>query len=160
MCWCVCMQLHGSNVEDWNTDKFSIWTKKLENIEQAKTQQEVQTILASTFDPLGMITPGTLKMKLFLQELLEKEKEWDERLSSDEITTWKGIMADLNGISTVHLPRFEGNGSSQLLFLWFIEKSICNCHLPVHNKEWQNYSQFGFFLRQEMHQRRNLPSQG
>ena len=56
-------------------------------------------------------------MKLFLQELLEKEKEWDERLSSDEITTWKGIMADLNGISTVHLPRFEGNGSSQLLFL-------------------------------------------
>ena len=56
-------------------------------------------------------------MKLFLQELLEKEKEWDERLSSDEITTWKGIMADLNGISTVHLPRFGGNGSSQLLFL-------------------------------------------
>ena len=64
-----------------------------------------------------MITPGTLKMKLFLQELLEKEKEWDEGLSSDEITTWKGIMADLNGISTVHLPRFGGNGSSQLLFL-------------------------------------------
>ena len=62
-----------------------------------------------------MITPVTLKMKLFLQELWEKEKEGDERLSSEEITTWKGIMTDLNGISSMHLPRFVRNGSSQLL---------------------------------------------
>ena len=62
-----------------------------------------------------MITPATLKMKLYLQELWKKEKEWDERLSSEEITTWKGIMTDLNGISSIHLPRFVGNASSQLL---------------------------------------------
>ena len=62
-----------------------------------------------------MITPVTLKMKLFLQELWEKEKEGDERLSSEEITTWKGIMTDLNGISSMHLPRFVRNGSNQLL---------------------------------------------
>ena len=54
-------------------------------------------------------------MKLFLQELREKEKEWHERLNSEEISTWKGIMADLNGISSIHLPRFVGYGSSQLL---------------------------------------------
>ena len=98
-----------------NTDELSISTRKLENIEQAKTKREVLTTLASTFYTLGMITPATLKMKVFLQELWEKEKEWDERLSSEEITTWKGIMTDLNGISSIHLPRFVGNASSQLL---------------------------------------------
>ena len=98
-----------------NTDELSISTRKLENIEQAKTKREVLTTLASIFYPLGMITPATLKMKLFLQELWKKGKEWDERLSSEEITTWKGIMTDLNGISSIHLPRFVGNASSQLL---------------------------------------------
>ena len=101
----------------WNIDtaELSISTKKLENIEQAKTKREVLTTSASIFDLLGMIKPVTLKMKLFLQELWEKEKEWDERLNSEEIKTWKGIMAELNGISSIHLPRFVGNGSSQLL---------------------------------------------
>ena len=100
----------------WNTstDKFSISTKKLENIEQAKTKQEVLATLASIFNPLRLTTPVTLKMKLLLQELREKEKEWDERLSSEEVTTWKGIMTDLNGISLIHLPRFLVNRSSQL----------------------------------------------
>ena len=53
----------------WNTsrDEFSNSTKKNENIEQAKTKREVLVTLASIFDPLGMITSVTLKMKLFLQ---------------------------------------------------------------------------------------------
>ena len=85
-----------------NTDELSISTRKLENIEQAKTKREVLTTLASIFYPLRMITPATLKMKLFLQELWKKGKKWDERLSSEEITTWKGIMTDLNGISSIH----------------------------------------------------------
>ena len=80
------------------TDDFSIPTKKFRNIEQARTKREVLATLASIFDLLGMITPVTLKMKLFIQELWEKEKQWDERLSSEEITTWKAIMTDLNEI--------------------------------------------------------------
>ena len=97
-----------------------------------------------------MITPVTFKMKLFLQELWEKEEEWHERLSSEEITTWKGIMADLNGISLIHLPRFAGNVSSQLLC--FCDSSskayatvIYLCTIKT------NKITVRFFLRQEMH---------
>ena len=73
----------------WNVtaDGFSISTKKLENIEEAKTKLHVLASLASIFDPLSMKTPVTLQMKLFLQELWKKEKERNERLSSEEITT-------------------------------------------------------------------------
>ena len=84
-------------------------------MEQAKTKREVLATSASIFDPLGMITPVTFKIELFLQELWQKKKEWDKRISNEQIMTWKGIMADLNGISSTHLPRFVGNGSSQLL---------------------------------------------
>ena len=43
----------------WNTstDEFSTSTKKIRNIERAKSKREVLATLASIFDPLGMITP-------------------------------------------------------------------------------------------------------
>ena len=43
------------------------------------------------------------------------EKQWNERLSSEKMTTWKGIITDLQGIFSIHLTRFVRNGSSQLL---------------------------------------------
>ena len=73
----------------WNTnaDELSISTKKLGNIEQAKAKKRSSGCFSLSFGyPLG-ITPVTLKMKLFLQELWEEEKEWDEGLSSEEMTT-------------------------------------------------------------------------
>ena len=164
----VCQPEHKSKWSDDRKSHQGTWTyleheyrptKKLENIEQAKRKQEVLATLASIFDPLGMITPVTFKMKLFLQELWEKEEEWHERLSSEEITTWKGIMVDLNGISLIHLPRFVGNVSSQLLC--FCDSSskayatvIYLCTIKT------NKITVRFFLRQEMHWRRNLPYQG
>ena len=67
----------------WNpdTDEFYISTKRLENIEQKKKKKGKEKVLAtltSIFNPLGMITPITLKMKLFLQELWKKENNCTE----------------------------------------------------------------------------------
>ena len=81
-----------------NPDKFSILTRKLENMEQEKTKREALATLTSIFDPFGMITPVTLKMDMFLQEFGKRKKKIEERRSSEEITTWKGIMTDLDGI--------------------------------------------------------------
>ena len=79
------------------------------NLETWTTKTEVLATLASIFDHLG-ITPVTLKMKLFLKKIMGKGKRRRCKTSSEEITTWKEIMADLNGISSS--PRFVGNGFS------------------------------------------------
>ena len=51
-----------------NLDEFSISTRKLKNMEQKnkKTKRDDLATLTSNFDPLGIITPVTLKMEIFL----------------------------------------------------------------------------------------------
>ena len=51
-----------------NTDELSISTKKFEVQEPATTKRQVLTTLASIYDPLGMMTPVTVKMKIFLRK--------------------------------------------------------------------------------------------
>ena len=52
----------------WNTnaDELSISTRKLKLQQPATTKREVLTTLAFLYDPLGMLTPFTINMKIFI----------------------------------------------------------------------------------------------
>ena len=65
----------------WNTDadELSISTKKLEIQQPATTKREVLTTLASIYDPLGMLTPVKINMKIYMQNLWEKGLDWDNK---------------------------------------------------------------------------------
>ena len=69
----------------------------------------------STSNPLSWLTPSTIVMKIFLQEFWEKGKEWDEKMSDEEIKRWKEIIGGFEYITDIHVPRFAGNGPAQLL---------------------------------------------
>ena len=55
----------------------------------ATTKIPVLTGIASLFDPLGYLTPTTVKMRLFLQNLWIQEKGWDDQLENGDIETWQ-----------------------------------------------------------------------
>ena len=59
----------------------------------ATTKIPVLTAIASLFDPLGYLTPTTVKMRLFLQNLWIQEKGWDDQLKNKNIETWQKIIA-------------------------------------------------------------------
>ena len=101
----------------WNTnaDELSISTKKLEIQQPATTKREVLTTLASLYDPLGMLTPFTINMKIFIQNLWEKGLDWDDKLDDKDKETWKKMTQDIHKLSSIQIPRFIGNGKSQLL---------------------------------------------
>ena len=46
----------------------------------ATIKMQVLTTIVSLFDPLEYLTPTTVKMRLFLQNLWIQEKEWDDQL--------------------------------------------------------------------------------
>ena len=98
-----------------NTDELSISTKKLEIQQPATTKREVLTTLASLYDPLGMLTPFTINMKIFIQNLWEKGLDWDDKLDDKDKETWKKMTQDIHKLSSIQIPRFIGNGKSQLL---------------------------------------------
>ena len=74
----------------------------------ATTKREVLIAIASIFDPLGLLTPATLPMKLFLQELWDRKMDWDVKLSFKEMQRWKVIMNKLKKIDQIEVPRFVG----------------------------------------------------
>ena len=104
----------------WNTksDELSISTKKFFNGNSEETKRGILAKLSSIFDPLGLLSPATLSMKLFVQDLWDKKKDWDEKLTTEEMKAWKNIITKLTKLNTITVPRFigmDGNTQNQLL---------------------------------------------
>uniref|UniRef100_W6NHN5 Retrotransposon domain containing protein n=1 Tax=Haemonchus contortus TaxID=6289 RepID=W6NHN5_HAECO len=51
--------------------------------------------LASTFDPLGLLTPFLSPVKVFIQDLWLKELSWDTPLDKSQLQQWRQLLADL-----------------------------------------------------------------
>ena len=66
----------------WNTmlDKMAIPTEKFDKLMIATTKRQILATIASLFDPLGYLSPTTVKMRLFFQKLWNKEKQWGDKM--------------------------------------------------------------------------------
>ena len=69
-------------------------------------------------------------------------------------------MSDLNGISSIYLTRFVGNGSSQLLCFFDRSSKTYETAMYLHTIKNDEITVSLDFLRQEMHRSRNSSSQG
>ena len=56
------------------------------------TRRKVLEVMASLFDPLGLVSPRLVNPKLLFQKLWDKPKNWDEELEIDHLNEWKGIL--------------------------------------------------------------------
>ena len=75
-------------------------------MQPATTKRDVPAATMLIFYPLGWLTPSNIVMKIFLQELWEKGREWDEKMSDEEIKLWKEIIDGIEYITDIHIPRF------------------------------------------------------
>ena len=98
-----------------NHRPLTVNTKKIDNSMTATTKRQVLTTIASLFDPLGYLTPATIKMRLFLQNLWIQEKGWDDQLKNEGIEKWQKIIAEMKELSTISVPRHIGGENPQLL---------------------------------------------
>ena len=101
----------------WNTenDNLSISTAKFMKMSPSTTKRQVLTTIASLFDPLGYLSPATMKMRLFLEKLWNKGIDWDDDIEQSDIEVWRKMLDDLKGLSEVSVPRYIGNYDSQLI---------------------------------------------
>ena len=69
------------------------------------TKRSILSLVSSIYDPLGWVSPLTVRGKMFLQTLWKEKKDWDEKLNPDQIKVIHEILVDLKRVSEFVLPR-------------------------------------------------------
>ncbi|XP_046599170.1 uncharacterized protein LOC124295055 [Neodiprion lecontei] len=94
-------------------DAFT-FTPQIHHTRDNFTKRKVLSQTAQLFDPLGWLSPITIRAKIFMQELWALGFDWDEPLSASLSSRWIGFLQDLQGISAITIPRWIGSSSASL----------------------------------------------
>lgn len=87
-----------------NTDilQYSI-TLKRSNDKVSK--REILSAIAQIFDPLGLISPCVINVKIMLQKLWLLKLNWDESVPLEIYTQWIQFLEHISDINNIQIPR-------------------------------------------------------
>lgn len=69
------------------------------------SKREVLRVIMSVFDPLGLLSPFTLKSKILMQEIWRSGIYWDTKLRDDEYEAWREWVSKLDDARECTIPR-------------------------------------------------------
>ena len=76
------------------------------------TKRCVVSEAAKIFDPLGLVSPLTIRAKMMIQILWTRKIEWDEDLPLDLLTLWSTFRSELSFFKDFRIPRSVSNHNS------------------------------------------------
>ncbi|XP_074032056.1 uncharacterized protein [Leptinotarsa decemlineata] len=69
------------------------------------SKRQILSLTAQIFDPLGILSPVTIRAKIILQELWKLKLSWDESLPSNLHTEWSNYQSQLQCLNSIKIPR-------------------------------------------------------
>ena len=94
----------------WNTETdtfiFNLENSVTKALEAPVTKRTILGMIAKIYDPLGLITPITSPLKVFLQKLFQANKQWDETLSDDLANEWNSLLSRIEHSRKISIPRY------------------------------------------------------
>ena len=78
------------------------------------TKRKVLSLVSSVFDPLGWVSPLTVRGKIFLQTLQKEKKCWDQTLNTEEVKVIRDILIDLQKVDEFSFPHHTLHEHSEL----------------------------------------------
>ncbi|XP_024878638.1 uncharacterized protein LOC112459000 [Temnothorax curvispinosus] len=72
---------------------------------QRMTKRTMLSQVASLFDPLGLVGPVIVKVKIMLQRLWEDKLDWDESVPVDIATSWSKYREQVELLNNFIVPR-------------------------------------------------------
>ena len=90
---------------DPSTGTISLTSSKDESTSQLVTKHKVLQVSSKVYDPLGLLSPVTIRAKLLIQELWQQQLEWDEPLSPERTSQWHEVAQNIEAAATITLPR-------------------------------------------------------
>ena len=101
----------------------------------SETKRSLLSITSKVFDPIGLITPLTIRAKMLFQELWQRGLQWENRLDDDIVDQWRSSKSKLSQLSCITVPRyFMGNieSSSSIVIHGFGDASTKAYGAAVH----------------------------
>ena len=74
-------------------------------LKQTFTKRTLQGQLARIYDPLGLATPITARIKLDLAEVVELKTDWDEKLPDRLLPKWVDTLIRIQRLRKIAFPR-------------------------------------------------------
>ena len=94
---------------EWNPRKdvfvFSIEEVAKHMATLQPTKRNVVALTARIFDPLGVLSPVTVRFKVFFQILCEEKIGWDDPFSTELLAEWSHLIKMMQGSTTISIPR-------------------------------------------------------
>ena len=108
------LECDGNNIckllgVDWNNlrDEFTYELSELLQYVHSlpKTKRSILKLTASLFDPLGLLSPFMITLKVIFQDLCINRVNWDEPLSDELKGRWEIIVKELESLAELRVPR-------------------------------------------------------
>ncbi|XP_062616210.1 uncharacterized protein LOC134277925 [Saccostrea cucullata] len=92
----------------WNpkTDQISFPKLDLDINRKFATKREVLSQSSKIFDPLGILSPITVRAKLLMQDLWQENVAWDKKLPRNYQEKWYELTEELAELSSTTIPRY------------------------------------------------------
>lgn len=74
-------------------------------IEKPRTRRGLLSIVASLYDPLGLVTPMLLPAKILLQKLCRDKLDWDDPISKIDEEAWRSWSNHMGLLDNLKIPR-------------------------------------------------------
>nr|XP_034836350.1 uncharacterized protein LOC117992744 [Maniola hyperantus] len=88
-----------------STDTLNIVVSIPDHADDYITKRLILSHSFKIFDPLGLISPCTIRSKILMQELWRRNIDWDEPVPCDLQETWDDLKQDLNKLELIEIPR-------------------------------------------------------
>ncbi|XP_062538364.1 uncharacterized protein LOC134206653 [Armigeres subalbatus] len=85
---------------NWNRYDRDLWRGSIH-----PTKREVLRVLMTIFDPLGLIAPLLMFLKILLQEIWRSGIQWDEKIDNNTFAKWRSWLQILPQVEQVQIPR-------------------------------------------------------
>ncbi|CAG9578899.1 unnamed protein product [Danaus chrysippus] len=76
-----------------------------DSVIDSNSKREMLSVISQIFDPLGLLSPCVMTMKMLLQKLWLHKLSWDEQLPPEVNKLWSELIVDLPELNKIRIPR-------------------------------------------------------
>lgn len=93
----------------WNSESDNFFF--LLNLHQTfkVTKRTILSEISQVFDPLGLVGPCIVEVKLIIQQLWKTKSDWDEEVPINLKTSYLSLMQSLPSLNNINIPRWSFN---------------------------------------------------